>query len=471
MDGSRLRDVLAPGIAAGPRAGGLVAALRSAIVEGRVLPGYRLPAERSLAVSLGLSRSTVTAAYDQLRGEGYLISRRGSGTFAALPDTTSGWRPDDAPADAASAPLDLTIAAMPAPPLLAEVAAAAAAALPAYLAGSGLAPAGLAELREVVARRYSERGWPTSANEVLITSGALHAWDLLLRTVARPGAVVAMEQPTYPGVIDAALAHRARIRPVVVDAAGWHPGEAADRPAVLAHLTFDGHNPTGQWAPDAERERVLASFDSSTVVAVDESLLDFRHDAPVTSPAALLGRAGATVVAIGTMSKSFWAGLRVGWIRGPAPLIHAVAATRAGQDLSAPVLEQLIAAGLIGRRSEVLPARRATVAGRRQVLLDALAVHCPAWHADPPAGGLAAWVDLGGGSSSRLADEARHHGVRVTPGPRFTVHGTHDRWVRIPFVLPPQQLEDAIRRLAAAAVDLQPARPRRHAAADKAWTA
>ena len=471
MDGSRLRDLLAAEVAAGPRTGSLVVALRSLIVDGRMLPGSRLPAERLLAVALGLSRSTVTAAYDQLRGEGYLVSRQGSGTFAELPPAASGWRPDDPLAQGASPLLDLTVAALPAPPLLAEVARESAASLPAYMAGTGLGPAGLDELRQAVADRYSERGLSTRPNEVLITSGALHAWDLLLRVFGRPGAVVAVEQPTYPGVIDAALAHRARLQPVAVDVTGWDTGEARRRPAVLAHLTFDGHNPTGQWADDETRSRVLASFEHSTVVAVDETMLDFHHDGSDTSPAPLRARPGATVVAIGTMSKSFWAGLRVGWIRGPTTLIQRIAAVRAGQDLSPPVLEQLMATRLLRRRAQILLERRSTVAARRQVLLDALAVHCPSWHANPPAGGLAAWVDLGGGSSSRLADRALEHGVRVTPGPRFTVHGTHDRWVRIPFVLPPEQLEDAVRRLAAAATDLQPARPRRHSAADTAWTA
>ena len=476
MDASRLRDLLGSVVAAGPRTDGLVVGLRSVIVDGRVLPGTRLPAERLLAASLGLSRATVTAAYDQLRGEGYLVSRQGSGTFAELPETASNWRPDDVGADGEGpggrpTPLDLTIAAMPAPPVLAGVAAAAAAALPAHLAGRGLAPAGLAELRAAVADDYTRRGWPTRPNEVLITSGALHAWDLLLRTFARPGAAVAVEQPTYPGVLDAALAHRARLQAVAVDATGWHAGESAVRTPVLAHLTFDGHNPTGQWADDRTRRRVLGAFGPSTVVVLDEAMIDFRHDGPETSPVPHLSRSDTPVVAIGSMSKSFWAGLRIGWIRGPAALVRRVAAVRAGQDLAPPVLEQLMAVGLLGHREQVVAERRATVAARRRVLLEALSVHCPGWQTEPPAGGLAVWVDLGGGSSSRLADRARQHGVRITPGPRFTVHGTHDRWVRIPFVLPPEQLEDAVRRLALAATDLQPARPRRHPTADTAWTA
>src|SRR6185312_9793 len=99
---------------------------------------------------------------------------------------------------------------------------------------------------------------------------------------------------------------------------------AAGRPArspVLAHLTLDGQNPTGLWADDPTRRRLLEALDPRTVVVVDETLVELRYpEAPVTRPAPALARRGTTVVALGSMSKSFWAGLRVGWIRGPAGL-------------------------------------------------------------------------------------------------------------------------------------------------------
>src|SRR5262249_7460400 len=149
-------------------------------------------------------------------------------------------------------------AVLPALPALADAAVEAAAALPTHLSHAGLDPSGLAELRAEVAARYAARGTPTGADQILVTSGALHAWDLLLRTFARPGAMVVTEQPTYPGVIDAALAHRVRLRPLSVDRDGWHPGDLDGvRSPALAHVTFDGQNPTGLCADADTRRRVL----------------------------------------------------------------------------------------------------------------------------------------------------------------------------------------------------------------------
>ena len=470
VDPARLAAWLQPGLNAGSRTSHLAGALRGLILDGRVVPGARLPAERSLAVLLGVSRSTVTAAYDQLRGEAFLVSVRGGGTFADLPSHGSS-RPDrDNPA--APRLLDLTVAALPAPAAVADAAEDAAAWLPALLGGTGLDPAGLPDLREEVAGRYTARGLPTSASQVLITSGALHGWDLLLRAFTRPGAHVVVEQPTYPAIIDAAMAHRLRLHSIPVDAAGWDPAQLPQVPVAVAHLTFDGQNPTGAWADDDTRRRVLAAFTASTIVVVDETMLHYRHTAaPATSPGPALAPSGTTVLAAGSMSKSFWAGLRVGWIRGPGEVVRRLTAVRAGQDLAPPVLDQLLAAALLRRSDAILPERRMLVAARRDALLSALQEYCPTWSTTPPAGGLAAWVDLGGGSSTRLAASAQRHGLRVTPGPRFTLRGSHDRWLRLPFVLPPEQLHDVVRRLADAAVDLQPAAPRRRQTAATAWTA
>src|SRR6202011_856867 len=167
-------------------------------------------------------------------------------------------------------------------------------------------PVGLPELRSVISSQYTRRGLPTEPDQILITSGALHGWDLLLRALARPGALVVTEQPTYPGVIDAAVAHRVRLRPLPVDADGWHPEELDPaRTPVLAHVTFDGQNPTGLWADRRTGKLVLSSFESSTVVAVDETMIDFPAspslDADSPPPATK-----TTVLSLGSASKSFW---------------------------------------------------------------------------------------------------------------------------------------------------------------------
>ena len=471
VQASRLAELVAAGMSTGGRTKALALGLRSLIVDGRLLDGDRLPAERVLADALGLSRSTVTAAYDHLRAAGFLIGRQGAGTFVTRSPAVEGGRPDEDPHLGEGPRLDLSLAALPAPALLLEAVSSAAESIAVQMTSVGLQPVGLPELRSVVASQYTSRGLPTEPDQILITSGALHGWDLLLRALARPGALVVTEQPTYPGVIDAAVAHRVRLRPLPVDADGWHPEELdpAKRP-VLAHVTFDGQNPTGGWADRRTRKLVLSSFDSSTVVAVDETMIDFPAspslDADSPPPATK-----TTVLSLGSTSKSFWAGLRVGWVRGPASMIRRLAASRAGQDLAPPVLDQLVAAELVRRREEILPERRKEVDVRRRALLEAIEQCCPSWTVVPPAGGLSAWIELGGRSSTQLSIEAREHGIRVTPGPRFTHSGTHDGFLRLPHVLPVEHLQVAVSRLATISQNLPPARSRHHSSAATAWSA
>lgn len=472
----RVAGWLRPSLADAPLNEALAAGLRGLILDGRLVSGSRLPAERELAAALGLARATVTAAYDRLRGEGYLLSRRGAGTLVHLPVRPIA-RPDDAAGPPDRSLIDLTVAALPAPPSLPE-AVAAVAGMAEHLGAAGLHPMGVPELRKAVADRYTARGLPTSPDEILVTSGALHAWNLLLRALTRPGAAVVAEQPTYPAVLDAALAHHLRVHPLPVGPEGWDLAQLGRpaRPPVLAHLALDGQNPTGLWADEATRRRLLAGLHPATVIAVDETLAELWYDAPVARPAPAFAPRGRTVVTLGSMSKSFWAGLRVGWVRAPVDLVRRLAAVRAGQDLATAVLDQLVAVRLLAEADRVLPDRRALLAARRDVLFGALAEHAPGWRAARPQGGMAAWVELGDTSSTRLAQRALLAGVRVTPGPRFTLTGTHDRWVRLPFTQPPDRLVEAVRLLAAAAT-AAPALPRRAAAprqrggADVAWTA
>ncbi|QPI61312.1 PLP-dependent aminotransferase family protein [Streptomyces malaysiensis subsp. malaysiensis] len=441
----RLVGWLTPYLAGRPVTHGLAEGLRGLILDGRLLPEVRLPSERALAEALGLSRATVTSAFDVLRGEGLLRSRPADGTRIVLPSHRPYADPDGVARRGDA--IDLTAAVLPAGDAVDEAMRHAAFQLSPFLTGAGVHPSGLDELRAVIADRYTRRGLPTTGEQVLITSGALHGWNLLLGVVASPGAHILVEQPTYPSVVDAVLAHRLRPLPLPVDEDGWDVSQLSSNRAALAHLTFDGHNPTGRWASDAERGAVLAALPRSTLVVCDETLVDFPHQAVTGTPTAAL--TGRTVVTLGSMSKTFWPGLRVGWIRGPVGLVSRIAAVRTGVDLGPAVVGQLAARHLLDRADQLLPARRRVVAARRSALLEAL--DTADWPHQRPGGGLSVWVDLGGISSTDLARLAPEHGVRVTPGPRFTVTGTHDRHLRLPFVLPPATLADAVRRLSEAA--------------------
>ena len=454
--------VRGPGAAAYLR---LAGALRGLMLDGRLVVGETLPAERTLARELGVSRTTVTSALTLLRSEGSLESRQGSGTVVArAPDAVD--RPDETGSEPGRHPVhvDLTIAAPTAPPGLGPLAEQAVAGLPALLGGHGLHPIGLRALRQAIARRLTARGLETGPDQVLVTQGALHAWDLVLRAFVRPGDPVAVEQPSYPGAIDAARAHTATLVPIGVDAVdGW---AGPPRSTVLALVTPDHHNPTGAYADDDARADLLRALRPARVV-VDETCVELGLDGRI--PAAPLGARHPDVIIVGSLSKLAWPGIRVGWVRAGSDVVARLASSRAGQDLAAPVLDQLLALAVLDELDAIRAHRVAELAHRRDHLLAALTA--AGWNAHRPAGGLVAWVDLGGVSSTALAVRARAEGVRVAPGPRFSLGATHDRFLRVPYCHPPEVLSDAVSRLSRAAAATGPSTPGDDGALPPRWTA
>ncbi len=425
----------------------LADALRGFVLDGRLVIGERVPSERALATQLQISRTTVSAAYERLRSDGYLTSRHGAGTTVALPAEEVD-RPDEASANW-PVDIDLTVGALSAPALLGPLAMEAVGRLPRQLAGHGLHPFGLPDLRAAVARRFTERGLKTRSTQVLITQGALHSWDLALRALCAPGDPVLIEQPTYPAAIDAVRVHRGRPVPLAVEATGWGSTARRGRTPVLAHVVPDHHNPTGHHATSTER-RALSRALGQTVVVVDETFADLTVDGPETTPFATVA-ARRPAMSIGSLSKSVWSGLRVGWIRAEPEVLQRLVAARTSQDSASPVFEQLLAVAVFDHYSTLLDERRTMLRHRRNHLVAALHGACPDWTFTVPSGGVALWVDLGSRSSTRLTLAARREGVRTTPGARFTLAGTHDRFLRIPFTHAEPVLSDAVRRLARAA--------------------
>jgi DNA-binding transcriptional MocR family regulator len=181
-------------------------------------------------------------------------------------------------------------------------------------------------------------------------------------------------------------------------------------------------------------------------------MAELTLDPPATPapPVAAHDPHGESVIAIGSASKAFWAGLRIGWIRASPTLVGRLALARATLDLGSPIVEQLVMAELLADPEPVLAAQRAALRQRRDALAAAVQATLPTWRFAVPAGGLSLWVELDAPRSSALAAVADGHGVRVAAGPRFGVDGAFERFVRLPFNLPEAQLETAVQRLAVA---------------------
>jgi DNA-binding transcriptional MocR family regulator len=214
----------------------------------------------------------------------------------------------------------------------------------------------------------------------------------------------------------------------------------------------DFQNPTGLTMTAAARDAIAtACARAGTTLVVDETLSELRLDGPrLPPPLGAFGPPGS-VITTGTMSKSAWAGLRVGWIRATARTVRELAALRASIDMASPVLDQLLALELSHNWDAVVASRRALLKPRRAALVAALRTHAPSWSARPVHGGLSLWVRLPSADATRLATAAAHEGILVVPGPAFSVDGTFERHLRLPFTLPPDDLDSAIARLAALA--------------------
>ncbi|MGW2407394.1 MocR-like transcription factor YczR [Streptomyces sp. NPDC001739] len=439
----------------------LAQAIGTLILDGRLALHTKLPAERELAVALGTSRTTITAVYDLLRESGYAHSRQGSGTWTDLPEGRNP-RGISRLIDPQDTAIDLARAAPGLPErTLVDALTRVAPQLAEHAPTPGYHPYGLPDLRAAVAERFTRRGLPTLPEQILVTSGAQHALTLVLGLLCRPGDRVMVENPSYPNALDALRRAQLRTVSVPVTDEGWDIEiiESTLRQVVpqLAYLIPDFHNPTGLLMPEQERVRTLrAAARSGTWLVVDETLADLALDVPAPPPFAAHAAAGGTgqVITLGSMSKTHWGGLRIGWLRAPARLVTELAGQRVATDMGGSVVDQLLALTLLAQAEDLLPPRLDQLRRQRAALAAALAEHLPQWTWRLPPGGLSLWADLGEPVASALAERALEHGVRIESGAYFaTDPGIFEQRLRIPYTTPADTLREAVRRMATALAD------------------
>ncbi|MFF8275449.1 PLP-dependent aminotransferase family protein [Streptomyces lateritius] len=439
----------------------LAARFRQLIDEGLLPPGAALPPDRRLAAALAVGRTTVVAAYDTLRQEGRLVRRQGSGTRVASAALPPGPRVRET-----SNPLFLHLLAAPdgvillscaapvgPPPQLAE----------AYRTMSlpdadlGYHPAGLPELRTAIAERYGVRGVPTGPEQILVTTGAQQALALLTRLLVAPGDGVLVESPTYPGALDLFREAAAVPCPVTVGPDGIDVTEAVrvmdrQRPA-LAYVVPRFQNPTGAVLPPLPGRRLVEAANALGVPLVDDEVLadlafvtGSGEGLPEPPPLSAFGE----VIGVGSLSKVVWGGLRIGWVRGPAALVARLARLKAIHDLGCDVPAQLAATRLLGEYGTIVARRVRTLRSGHDHLRAELARLLPSWSCPAASGGQTLWVRLPYGDGVAFAQVALRHGVAVLPGATMDALGGSTRCLRLHFLLPPDVLSEAVRRLAAA---------------------
>ncbi len=432
----------------------LAARLRRLIDEGDLPPAEPLPPDRALAAALAVGRSTVVAAYDLLRQDGRIIRRRGSGTRVA------GAGPPG-PRQTTSAPMFLHLlepgedvirlaCAAPdtPPPEVAQAYARVADTLARTTGDIGYYPAGHPALRCAIAARYTQRGIRTSPAQIVVTTGAQQALSLLARALLVPGDRVLAEGPTYSGALEA-FREQAAVPCSLPVGLGSLAAAVRERRIAMAYVISTFHNPTGSVLSLLARQALARAAAAAGVALVDDEVLSELAFPGVQVPPPLAACAG-TVISVGSLSKSIWGGLRIGWVRASEPLTARLARLLAVHDLGGNVPAQLAAVELLPHLDALTQRQAARLQARHDQLRAGLARHLPDWDAPPVPGGQTLWVRLPRGDGTSFAQTALRHRVAVLPGSGLDASGQFHDHLRLHFAAPPDVLAEAVRRLAGA---------------------
>ncbi|MDP9068465.1 MAG: PLP-dependent aminotransferase family protein [Actinomycetota bacterium] len=452
--------------------------LESLIQEGHLAPETLLPPERVLAAALVVSRTTVTAAYDALRARGLVETLQGSGTWVRS-------RSGDTPVDPAATFFPWPNLLFPAPakdrPTDPEVLGLRSTDVPASsifleaietmtpadwrtaLGNEGYLPAGVPELRAAIARHLTAQGLPTSADELMITTGAQQALHLVISLYVRPGRRVVLEDPTYAGALPLLRSARARLVPVPIDEHGMcidrvREAMTTGAPALI-YVVPTYHNPTGVLLSE-QRRRELVGLASRKRVPIVESLALMDTGLTQFDPPPPLGAIDRQlVISIGSLSTLFWAGLRIGWIRAEKSVLGRLKRLKANLDLGTPLIGQFVAARALERAADARLDRAQQLRANYQHLVSLLESQIPEWSVTEPAGGASLWTRVPFGSATEFAQLASRQGVALLPGPMFSPTRGHDDHLRIPFVLDDASMTEAVARLRAAWSDYSQREP------------
>lgn len=471
FDAQHLAELLGDWAAAlGPRYRCLADALADAIGAGTLVRDDGLPPERGFATALGLSRSTVVAAYGELRDRGLVTSRRGSGTVVAVaPASIAARRADGRVAGGGATgllqrmvdPPDNVISLAYAleggvPELVEELADLTRDDLPLLLTDVGYHPRGLPALSAAIAGYYSDLGLPTDVNQVLVTTGATQAIGLIAQLYLSRNAVVVVESPSWPGCLDILRSKGVQLIGVPMDSEGIRPDAlhaaiTEHRPKLVFVMpTF--HNPTGTLM-SAARRRQVAQLVGRFGVPLLEDIAYVAGPGADLPPIAVDGAGRAEILTVSGLSKAVWGGLRVGWVRAPAVVIDRLAREKALADLGSAVLDQALAARLLPRVGEIARSRDQMRRDRLEAVSTLLREQIPVWRWAVPDGGPALWIELPDTDARAFASVALRHGVEVVAGHSTDPSGAHDSYIRLAYTFPHQMLAEVVTRLASAWVD------------------
>ncbi len=316
-------------------------------------------------------------------------------------------------------------------------------------------------LREQITEVMALEGITSSPDDVVVTVGSQQALDLVTRVFLDPGDVVLAEAPSYVGALGTFSSAQAEVVHVAMDDDGLVP-EALR--AALARLAGQGkrakllytvpnyHNPAGVSLAEHRRDEILQIAHAAGLLVLEDNpygLLGFDEE----PRRALRARSDDGVLYLGTFSKTFSPGLRVGWVLAPHGVREKLVLASEAQILCPPTFSGAVVSAYLSTQPwmEQIKVFREIYRERRDATLAALEQHFPAgarW--TRPTGGFYVWVTLPEGlDSKQMLARAVHARVAYVPGTGFYADGQGGRHLRLSYCYPePARIREGVRRLA-----------------------
>ncbi len=449
--------------------------MRQLIATGALPVGERLPPSRDLATRLGVHRTTVANAYAELTADGFIEGHVGRGTFVAR-----GVEPPRAPQSPrfsatlsngylwqmlfADAPVD--------DPLDALVRDHGSAADPRLISFTTARPAdelmpvedfrrvtnevlrregrtllqlgpsdGYPPLKDFLRGELRREGINAGERELLITNGCQQALDLVRKVFLRPGDVVVMENPVYPGAIQTFAGRGLKCLGVPVDENGLNldvlESVLTQQPVRLLLVTPSFHNPTGTTLTLEQRRRLLQMAARHHVPVIEDSIYSVLRFRGRDIPSLRALDTNGLVIHINSFSKVCFPGLRVGWIVAGEPVIERLRLAKQATDLHTDQLAQAALAefGRRGLLARLTARARKLYRQRVEILEEAMAKHMPEeirW--SRPEGGMVMWVTLPAGlDAGALLVKARERNLVFAPGRFFYFQAIQPNTLRLGF--------------------------------------
>ncbi|WP_242393849.1 aminotransferase-like domain-containing protein [Anaeromyxobacter oryzisoli] len=461
----------------------LAAQIAAAIDSGALRAGDRAPSVRKLSVQHGVSVSTVLQAYAHLEAEGLLRARPQSGHYVRGRPSLPEIRPSRTPREASPVSVSSLVAGLYSDAhqdAAVQFGAAytpfsflptrrlgrllAAAARDSEHAGAEYdLPPGNPALRRQVARRSVEWGCALAPEDFIVTCGATEALNLCLLAVARRGDTVAIESPTFFGILQMLEAHGLRALEIPCDAREGMRLDALEAglkrhriAAVIAVPNFS--NPLGSVMSDASKEKLVELLARRDVPLIEDDTFGDLHHGPTRPKVAKAFDRRGLVLLCGSFSKTLAPGYRVGWVAA-GKFQERVQLLKFSQNIATTTLQQRALAAFLeaGGYDRHLRTLRRRLAGAMNAVAAGVERHFPpGTRMTQPTGGTVLWLELPGRANAlTLYERALAEGISLAPGPIFSPRGRYERFVRLSTALEwSDEVDAALARVGAIARDL-----------------